>query len=136
MKTRIKPKIKKSWNGGASAVEFALVLPFLLLILFGIIEYGWLLTWQIVMTNAVSEGARAAVTTNDDDEALTFAKQAVQKAFWLENLKEGAVMAEIQTDAPKRILVKAAGSYKPLTGFLPSPLIPEIISAKAVMVFP
>ena len=46
---------------GAAAVEFAIVLPFLALLLFGIIEFSLLLYNQQVITNAAREGARAAV---------------------------------------------------------------------------
>ncbi|NUT37963.1 MAG: pilus assembly protein [Hamadaea sp.] len=47
-------------DGGAAAVEFALVLPLLLLIVFGIIDFGRLLNAQIKTTEAAREGARAA----------------------------------------------------------------------------
>jgi Flp pilus assembly protein TadG len=134
----MKRRMQKRSVWGATAVEFALVLPVLLLILFGIIEYGWLFTYQIVLTNAVSQGARAAVKAEDDMEAMDFAKQAVREAFWLQDLKDEAVETEIQDDESlRRIIVRVPGvTYKPLTGFLPSHLIPEKLSAKAVMAFP
>jgi len=46
---------------GAAAVEFALLLPFLAVLVFGIIEFGLLLYNQQVITNASREGARAAI---------------------------------------------------------------------------
>ncbi len=45
---------------GVAAVEFAIVLPVLLLILFGIINFGVLMYNQAVITNAAREGARWA----------------------------------------------------------------------------
>jgi hypothetical protein len=46
-------------DGGAAAVETALVLPILLLIVFGIIDFGRMLHAQITLTEAAREGARA-----------------------------------------------------------------------------
>jgi Flp pilus assembly protein TadG len=45
---------------GATAVEFALLLPVLLLIVFGIIDFGRALNAQITLTQAAREGARLA----------------------------------------------------------------------------
>jgi Flp pilus assembly protein TadG len=46
---------------GAAAVEFALVLPLLIVLTFGIIEFGVFLYNQQVITNASREGARAGI---------------------------------------------------------------------------
>jgi Flp pilus assembly protein TadG len=51
----------KKKQKGIAAVEFALVLPLLLLIVFGIIEFGVALYDTAVITNAAREGARAGV---------------------------------------------------------------------------
>jgi Flp pilus assembly protein TadG len=48
-------------QSGAELVEFALVLPILLLIFGGIVDFGLLLQRQQVVTNAAREGARLAV---------------------------------------------------------------------------
>jgi Flp pilus assembly protein TadG len=48
-------------QAGAELVEFALVLPMLLLIFGGIVDFGMLLQRQQVVTNAAREGARIAV---------------------------------------------------------------------------
>jgi Flp pilus assembly protein TadG len=48
-------------QSGASAIEFALVLPVLLLILFGIIEFSVLFYNKAMITNASREGARAGI---------------------------------------------------------------------------
>lgn len=45
---------------GAAAVEFALLAPVLLLIVFGIIDFGRALNAQITLTQAAREGARLA----------------------------------------------------------------------------
>ncbi len=51
---------------GAAAVEFALVLPLLLLIVFGIIDFGRALNAQITLTQAAREGARLAALGQPD----------------------------------------------------------------------
>ena len=45
---------------GSVAVEFALLLPLLLLLVFGIIDFGRALNAQITLTQAAREGARLA----------------------------------------------------------------------------
>jgi len=50
---------------GAAAVEFALVLPLLLIFIFGVIEFGLLLYNKQVITNAVREGCRTGVVMRD-----------------------------------------------------------------------
>lgn len=48
-------------NRGAALVEFAIVLPLLLLLLVGMIEFGLLFYNKQVLTNASREGARAGI---------------------------------------------------------------------------
>lgn len=45
---------------GAAAVEFALVAPLLLLLLFGILSYGYMLSFRQAMSQAAGEAARSA----------------------------------------------------------------------------
>jgi Flp pilus assembly protein TadG len=49
---------------GAAAVEFALVLPILILLLFGIIEFARAWNVRQTLTDAAREGARVAVVNN------------------------------------------------------------------------
>ena len=46
---------------GQSVLEFALVLPLLLLLTFGVIEFGFFVYNQQIITNAAREGARAGI---------------------------------------------------------------------------
>ena len=51
---------------GAAAVEFALLLPLLVLLLFGMIQFGLALNARIQATNAAREAARMAVVGIDN----------------------------------------------------------------------
>jgi Flp pilus assembly protein TadG len=55
----MKKKLRR--EAGGAAAEFAIILPLLMLILFGIVEFGLLLYNQQVITNASREGARAGI---------------------------------------------------------------------------
>lgn len=46
---------------GAELIEFALVFPVLLLVVLGIVDFGFLFQRMEVVTNAAREGARIAV---------------------------------------------------------------------------
>jgi Flp pilus assembly protein TadG len=50
---------------GANAVEFAFLVPILILLIFGIISFGWLFSQQLALNNAVREGARFAVAVGN-----------------------------------------------------------------------
>lgn len=53
---------------GASAVEFALILPLLIMLVFGIVEFGIAFNNYVTITHAAREGARiAAVDLNNPD---------------------------------------------------------------------
>lgn len=60
---------------GASAVELAVLMPLLLLILFGIIDFGFVFMSDIAITNAAHEGARVLAlgetTSNSQTRAVT-----------------------------------------------------------------
>jgi Flp pilus assembly protein TadG len=63
-----KPVRRSSANSdrGATAVEFALLLPLLLLLVFGIVDFGRAINAQITITQAAREGARALALGQSD----------------------------------------------------------------------
>lgn len=56
---------------GATLVEFAMVLPMLMLIVLGIMEFGWYTRTQLAVANAVREGARVASMGKTQGEIRT-----------------------------------------------------------------
>ena len=56
------PKRTRRGDRGQTTAEFVLVVPFLLLFFFLIVDFGWLLKNWIVVTNSAREVARCAAT--------------------------------------------------------------------------
>lgn len=69
---------------GASAVEFALVVPILLYLVFGIISFGYMLSFRQALSQGAAEGARAAavaITGTTDTVRSASAQAAVNDAL-------------------------------------------------------
>lgn len=63
---------------GAEAVEFAVIVPVLLALLFGLISFGLLFFSQISLEQAAREGARLAAICNQDSACLSGVPARVQ----------------------------------------------------------
>jgi Flp pilus assembly protein TadG len=59
---------KRRTERGAAAVEFALVVPLLFLLVFGMIDFGWAINRYTVLNNATREGVRLASLGADSSE--------------------------------------------------------------------
>lgn len=73
---RRRPARNDSPDRGAAAVEFALLLPLLLLLVFGIIDFGRALNAQITLTQAAREGARLAALGDADANVVSGTRAA------------------------------------------------------------
>jgi Flp pilus assembly protein TadG len=77
-------RVRRRGDDGAAAVEFALVVPLLLLLILGIISYGYMLSFRQALSQGAAEGARAAAITPsglDDDERELRALAKVDEAL-------------------------------------------------------
>lgn len=90
---------------GVAAVEFAIVSPFLILLVFGIIECGRAIMVQQVLTNASREGARLAVL-----EATTTSEVTTIVSDYLTN---GSIAGATVTVSPTPL--SSAGFGDPVT---------------------
>ncbi len=68
---------------GVAAIEFAIVLPLLMMVIFGIIEFGLLMYDKQVITNASREGARVGISDGVVSDAEI---EAVVANYVLNNL--------------------------------------------------
>ena len=66
---------------GSAAVEFAIVLPVLLMLVMGIIEFGHAYNAQLTLTQAAREGVRVMAISNDPAKARSATKMAATSLF-------------------------------------------------------
>jgi len=110
---------------GVAAVEFALILPVMFLLIYGMITYGLILVAQQTLTVAVGEGARAALrySTNPTSAAC----QAVDSsASWLGTNISGCATT---APAPATCPYPAASQCLTVTATFPyaqTPLVPTL----------
>ncbi len=80
-------------NRGVALIEFALVLPILLLLVLGIIEFGWIYNGYITITGAAREGARVAAIDGDYEVAVNNHISSLlignEPAFKINNIIQG-----------------------------------------------
>jgi len=67
-------------ENGQTMVEFALIMPVLCLVLFGIIQFGVLYNDYISLTDATRVGARKAAVSRQTADPVGLSKEAVRKA--------------------------------------------------------
>jgi len=65
---------------GASAVEFALILPILIMLVFGIFWFGIAYNNYIALTHAAREGARLAAVNMDEIEGIAWFENRVRES--------------------------------------------------------
>ena len=97
---------------GQTLVEFALVLLPLMLIVLGIIEFGWLFSGRIILTGAAREGARTAAVGKDYDEIKDAVEGHIGNTGITLDLSSPTVIAGLE-----EITVIVSGDMEPLVGF-------------------
>lgn len=83
---------KYKGEGGAAALEFALVAPILFALIFGIIGYGYMLSFRQGMSQGAAEGARAAAVSMETDAGVKKddAREALNKSLEAYNVSCGS----------------------------------------------
>lgn len=69
---------------GAAALEFALILPILVMLVFGVIAFGYMLSFRQALSQAAAEGGRAAAVRpagTADADRVTAARAAINDAL-------------------------------------------------------
>jgi Flp pilus assembly protein TadG len=93
-------------EGGASLVEFAFVMPLLLLLVLGIVEFGWLFAQNLDVRHGAREGARLA--------AVNFPEGPQPNSGVRSNTNRDALVAEIcarmQTPTGADVTIASTGT--------------------------
>lgn len=103
--------LKNFRQKGQSLVEFALVLPLLLMLVLGAIDFGRLFYTKIIITNAAREGAYYLVSHTDRANVITAATSAAE--------------AEAQNAGLTSISV----NFNPSSGWLPNDEVEVTVTA-------
>ena len=125
---KILAKLKSSQKGQA-LVEFALVLPVLLVLVLGSIDVGWLLYAKISTASAAREVARA-VAVLDATEYATFQGVADAKMTAVPGTESVDVSPKIYTEGAQ-VTVTVTTNVSPLVGCLPTSIIPDSVKIES-----
>lgn len=106
----------RSDDKGAAAVEFALVLPILLVLVMGIMEFGYLAYVNASAAGAAREGARTMAITEDTGEA----EDAVRSYFVMAGATPTIIIGSCTSS--QSVEVKVSYTYDSLTGWFGSNL--------------
>lgn len=99
---------------GAALVEFAVILPVLIILLFGVWEMGRIFDAWLVVTNAAREGARYAAAGDADtkDDVRDRVKYYVEQGY---GPRLGTGDVHIEWANPNYFDVKGLGNSGPVT---------------------
>lgn len=109
-----KRNIFKNDNGQA-IVEMVLILPFLLLLIMGMVEFGWILNGEITITAAAREGARTAIIYENDTLAAVAVQSAVNNAANSSSLKNVTTTTSFIDET--KAVVNVNAEITPIIGF-------------------
>jgi hypothetical protein len=114
-------KNKTTKHKGQALVEIALVLPILLLLLFGIIEFGRILNAYIMVSNASREGARYSAVGHTDVQVRQL---VMDKTPNLNIVQSSIIINPRNTGAEReRVIVTVPCDFQLIT-----PIVKNIIS--------
>lgn len=119
----------RSSEKGQGMVEFIFVLPFLLLLLFGMAETGMILNAKITATQAARQGARSSVTLPKGSDYVGEAESNV--AAYMTNIgKSSGYSADAEVLSSDSLSVTVVYNYKP--SFIPG--LPNPVPLKSTVI--
>lgn len=137
-------------ESGVALVEFALILPVLLLILFAILDFGRAFNYWIDMTHLANEGSRWAVVNNNQGAPSQTLQQYIQSGANTPELRSGGTsqvadplevcvafpgesQATVTAGDPVQVTVKTGYNWLPFIGNALGALPPLTLRAESTM---
>jgi hypothetical protein len=123
------------YRRGGQAVEFALILPILLLVFSGIIDYSWYFHNENILTQAIRSSSRGASVLDSQESEVTpcnFATEEINNNLnSMGIISQGrSVSSQIISGSESRLEVLISQPYQPLFGLA---IVPQSISVKTVV---
>jgi hypothetical protein len=120
-------------RSGANMIEFALILPTFLLMLMGLMDFGWLFFMRTSLDGAATRGCRAGalIDPGEDEANLVAVHTAADDAMRAELALNGSgacgpdcyTRIGLEGDPPGRSLICEVGRrYTPLVGMVLGPM--------------
>jgi Flp pilus assembly protein TadG len=128
MRGMIAMKIIKNENGQA-LVEFAIILPILLLLIMGIFEFGMLLNSYLTIQNAAREGARLGIVGGTDVEIDSLIN-SISPTLTPSDLTVSVTPVEISRNSGDTLTVNVTYNYH-MTVPIISALLNNVVPLKA-----
>jgi Flp pilus assembly protein TadG len=120
---------------GAAMVEMAIVLVLLLSLLFGVIEFGWILFKMGQINQAARHGARIAVRPAADEDEVAAAVDVIMNSSSLGRARTDyrltiSPSTSVEVGEPVQVYVELDYSTIKLIGFVPTP---SVLHGRATM---
>jgi Flp pilus assembly protein TadG len=123
----LRPRSGAACEGGQALVEFALVLPLILLIFLGILDFGRAMNYYNDLTQLAAEGARSASVNHNPDGTVPTSPltQLIQQ-----QIKDQATTAEIKNNPSFHVCV---GVPSGSPGVIDSTKVPATVGAPVMV---
>jgi Flp pilus assembly protein TadG len=139
MLTRIRQHLQR--QDGVAAVEFAIVSMVFLVILFGILTYGFIFSLDQSLNHAAEEGARAAISSTSPATAMTLAHAAAkQRLNWMGSRIQDSDIVEAVAACPNdatvsciTVTITYPWNTRPIIPKFPGLPVPTQMQAVAVV---
>jgi Flp pilus assembly protein TadG len=112
---------------GQNLVEFAIILPIFVILLMGIIDFGYMLKMQTDLARANADGARAAAFSATDTEVQEAIKDALPGSFDTSRLTIGVTRETTPSLRGTKVKVDSKYLYENIT---PLPFVGAILQDK------